>query len=90
MGSYYLAYDQVWQEHLRREYRALNKSMLEYDDLADNVADTELVFKEVLRMHPPVPNMMRRTVRDYDYNGFGIPARTNASACTLPTCCSTA
>jgi cytochrome P450 len=68
MGSYYLAYDQVWQERLRREY----------DDLADNVADTELVFKEVLRMHPPVPNMMRRTVRDYDYDGFSIPAHTSA------------
>lgn len=76
MGTYYLAHDQAWQERLRREYRTLARSALEYDDLADGVADTELVFREVLRMHPPVPNMMRRTVRDYDYGGFSIPAHT--------------
>jgi cytochrome P450 len=135
MGSYYLAHDQVWQERLRREYRALGKPALGYDDLGDSVADTELVFKEVLRLHPAVPNMMRRTVRDCEFDGFSIPAhsviltsplyhsggrirmnsipiasatrvantsninfcgrlsvaaRTNASACISPTCCSSA
>lgn len=76
MASYYLAREPAWQERLRDECRSLNKSALSFDDLADSVPDTEMVFKEVLRMHPPVPNMMRRTVRDYEYAGFSIPAHT--------------
>ena len=76
MGSYYLAHDQAWQDRLRTEYTALNKPALDYDDLPLHVPDTDHVFKEVLRMHPPVPNMMRRTVREYEWDGYRIPAHT--------------
>lgn len=76
MAAYYLAHDQQWQDRLRDEARALGKSHLDYDDLGNNVPDADLAFKEILRLHPPVPQFMRRTIRESELGGFQLPAHT--------------
>lgn len=64
-----------WQERLRREAQALEKPMLAYDDL-ESRTDTDLVFHEALRLHPSVPMMARRTIRECMLGGYTIPANT--------------
>lgn len=76
MASYYLAHDQRWQDRLREEAFALGKERIEYDDLSEAVPATEWAFKETLRLHPPVPQMMRRTVRETELGGYAIPPHT--------------
>ena len=75
MTTYLLAHDQQWQDRLRREALALGNGQVDYDDL-DTLLDTENVFRETLRLYPPVPQFMRRTVRDIDIDGHAIPAHT--------------
>ncbi len=75
MGSYYLARHPEWQERLREEALALDKPHLEYEDISA-MPNLERVFHEILRMHPPVPQYQRRTVRDTVLGGFDIPADT--------------
>ena len=75
MASYYLARHPEWQERLRAEVQALDRS-LDYDDLGTNVPLLEQTFHEILRMHPPVPQLMRRTIRETELGGFRIPADT--------------
>jgi len=76
MASYYLAHDQQWQERLRQEFLGLGKPALEYDDLGQNVPDLDHCFKEVLRLNPPVPMLMRRTVRDVEVGGHHLQPDT--------------
>jgi cytochrome P450 len=38
------------------------------------------VFRETLRLHPPVSNLFRRTVRECNIDGVRIPAHTMISA----------
>lgn len=76
MTAYLLAEDQEWQERLREEALTLNKDHLDYDDLGASVPLVDLVFKETLRLYPPVPQMMRRTIRDTEIDGHRIPAHT--------------
>ena len=64
-----------WQTRMLNEIRALNKPELAYEDL-DKMGDTDLVFKESLRMHPSVPMLARRTIRDSELGGFHVPANT--------------
>jgi cytochrome P450 len=75
MASYYLARHPEWQERLREEALALDKPHLEYEDISAT-PNLERVFHEILRMHPPVPQYQRRTVRDTTLGGFEIPADT--------------
>ncbi|MDY0005636.1 MAG: cytochrome P450 [Spongiibacteraceae bacterium] len=74
MASYLLAHDQTWQERLRQQVRDLGRDIT-YDDLP-GLTDIENVFKETLRMYPAVPQMMRRTIRDTEIEGFQVPAHT--------------
>jgi len=76
MAAYYLAHDQAWQERLREELRALGREQLEYDDLGSSVPDLDHCFKEVLRLNPPVPMMMRRTVKEVDVGGYTLQPHT--------------
>lgn len=76
MSAYLLAENQQWQERLREEALALNKDALDYDDLGANVPLIDLAFKETLRLHPPVPQIMRRTVRETEIDGHRIPAHS--------------
>lgn len=76
MAAYYLAQHQDWQERLREEAKALGKQRIEYEDLGNNVPDIEHTFHEILRLHPPVPQMMRRTIRETELGGFRLPPHT--------------
>ncbi|HCS28220.1 MAG TPA: cytochrome P450 [Spongiibacteraceae bacterium] len=85
MTASFLARHQDWQDRIRDEVASLNKSHIDFDDLGDNLKDTEMLFKEVLRLHPPVPQLMRRTVRDTEIDGHHIPAHTLVQASPLYT-----
>ena len=76
MAAYYLAHDQQWQNRLREELQALGKTELEYDDLGHKVPDLDHCFKEVLRMNPPVPMLMRRTVKEVEVGGYQLAPHT--------------
>jgi len=75
MAAYYLAHDQQWQERLREELTGYGRSHLEYDDLA-KLTDLDHCFKEVLRMNPPVPMLMRRTVKEVEFGGYALQPHT--------------
>lgn len=78
MAAYYLACDQALQERLRDEARALPKNEPSYEDVRenDNLAAIDRTFNETLRLHPPVPQLMRRTVREGELCGHNVPADT--------------
>ncbi len=69
---YYLAKNPEWQERLRKESQALNKTCIEYEDLA-RLEGIGMAMKEALRLCAPVPSMPRRTVKDVEFNGYLIP-----------------
>lgn len=69
---YSLAQNPQWQQRLRDEYRALGKDSLDYDDLA-RLESTEWVFREALRLYPPLPTIPRRCLRDTEILGHRIP-----------------
>ena len=83
MASYYLARHPEWQERLRGEVLGLDRS-LAYDDLGANVPLLEQTFHEILRMHPPVPQLMRRTIRETELGGYRIPADTMVAISPIP------
>ncbi len=85
MSAYYLAHDQQWQERLRESVRGLNKEHLEYDDLGSRVTDLEHSFHEAMRLNPPVPSFMRRTVKDVEVGGFALPPHTMVQVSPLYT-----
>lgn len=78
---FYLAKNPEWQEKMRDEIMAVtggpdgdgNPRALEYDDLT-KLDLTEMVFKETLRMMPPVPSMPRRALKSFEFGGYRIPA----------------
>ncbi|MGD8325669.1 MAG: cytochrome P450 [Sphingomonadales bacterium] len=73
---YELAKHPEWQEKLRTEMQALEQDgYFPYDKLND-VPLTEMAFKEVLRLHAPVPALPRRAIRDFEFKGHKIPAGT--------------
>ena len=45
----------------------------------DDLALTEMAFKEAMRLAPPVPSLPRRAVRDLEFMGFHIPAGTGVN-----------
>tara|TARA_R110002110_G_scaffold3754_1_gene19491 strand:+ start:11606 stop:12964 length:1359 start_codon:yes stop_codon:yes gene_type:complete len=76
MAAYYLAHNQDWQNRLREELQGLGHRDLTYDDLGKNVPDLDHSFKEVLRMNPPVPMLMRRTVKTVEVGGYELEPHT--------------
>ena len=72
---YYTAKYPEWQQKLREESRSIGKPYLDYDDL-DKMVLTDLVFHEALRLHPSVPMMARRSIRECTLGGYRIPANT--------------
>ena len=79
-----LAKHPQWQQRLRDEYRTLGKDALDYEDL-DKLESTTWVFREALRMHPPLPTIPRRTVDDTEFQGYAIPKNTLVSIVPLHT-----
>lgn len=76
---YYLAQNPEWQDRVRAEIVALRESAgpeLPYDRMGE-LEQTEWVFKESLRLLPPVPSVPRRALRDFEFGGYRIPAGTH-------------
>lgn len=72
---YWLAKYPEWQERLRKEVMELDKETLSYEDL-EKLTDMELVFKEALRLHTPLPVIPRRTINECELAGYTVPANT--------------
>ncbi|WFB10937.1 cytochrome P450 [Streptomyces sp. LX-29] len=72
---YYLARHPEWQDRAREESRAVGTPVLGYADL-DRLVAVDLVMKEALRLHTPVPVLMRRAVRDTELLGHHVAAGT--------------
>lgn len=65
-----------WQDKIRAEIRAVKAKtggVLTYEALAE-LETIELVFKESLRLIPPVPSMPRRALKDFVFMNHRIPA----------------
>ena len=76
-----IAEDQEWQEKLRNEVTALGvapDAPISFDNL-EAMRLTEMAFKEVMRIRPPVPSIPRRATRDFSFGGYSIPAGTLVS-----------
>lgn len=78
---YRLAKHPEWQQKLRDEFNSIGVEHLNYDDL-EKMEQTSLVFRETLRMHPPLPTIPRRAIRDIEFKGYKIPK--NAAVGVVP------
>ncbi|MZR64470.1 cytochrome P450 [Alcanivorax sp. DP30] len=81
---YMLAKHPEWQDILYEEMQGMNKDELAYDDLA-KLEKTGWVFKETLRMRPPLTTFPRRTVKDVTFKGYTLPRNTLVNVSTLYT-----
>ena len=81
---YALARNPEWQEALREELQGLGKEHLEYEDLS-TIDRTTWVFRESLRMHPPLPTIPRRAVEDVEWQGYTIPKNSLVNIVPLHT-----
>ncbi len=84
---YYLGLNPEWQEKLREEVdgvRSRHGDTLTYDALSE-LELVEMAFKEALRLIPPVPMIPRRAVKDFEFQGFKIPAGAGVGINTLYT-----
>lgn len=72
---HFLARHPEWQEAMRDEVMAVKARHggLPYAALAE-MEVTERVFKESLRLIPPVPSMPRRAIKDFVFMNHHIPA----------------
>jgi cytochrome P450 len=74
-AAYYLGKHPEWQEKARAESLARGDAPLDLDTLT-RLSTLDLVVKETLRLVPPVPGPIRRTVKDTELLGRYIPAGT--------------
>lgn len=72
---YYLGKYPEWQDRVREESFALGDAALEVPAL-ERLRSLDLVIKESLRLVPPVPPLVRKTVRDTDLLGYFVPRNT--------------
>ncbi len=68
----------VWQQRLVEEVAALGAGPLDEGALA-KMTETEKVFKEALRLVPPVPFIPRMATQVFEWEGNKIPAGTSIS-----------
>lgn len=78
-----LAEHPEWQDRLAREVAELGDGPFG-PDMLDRMPLTEMVFKEALRLIPPVPLVPRRAVRDFEWQGVTIPAGASVTAMIGP------
>ena len=79
-----LAEHKVWQDCVREEIQSHESPYMKYDE-RDSLAQTDWVFKEAIRLHPPAPFMMRRTVRDTQLGPYHLPRNLGLSPVSLVT-----
>ena len=73
--AYHLGKHPEWQERLRDEVREFGKESIGYDDL-ERLPLLDRVFRESLRINPPVAVMMREAVKDTAILNRYVPAGT--------------
>ena len=73
-----------WQKRLVREVASLGDGPLDEAKLA-RMTETDKVFREALRLVPPVPFIPRLATRDFHWKGYDIPAGTSISLNPGPT-----
>ena len=67
-----------WQEKVRAECLSIAPAGANITpEQLDAFEITEMVFKETLRVIPPVPSIPRRALRDFEFRGYKIPAGTS-------------
>lgn len=81
---YALAQNTDWQERLRELVRSLGKPAPAHEDLAQ-LEEIEWVLRESLRLYPPLTVILRRSIRDCEFQGFRIPADTSVTVYPLAT-----
>jgi cytochrome P450 len=74
-AAYYLGKHPEWQERARAESLARGDRPLNVAELKE-LRTLDLVIRETLRLVPPVPGPIRRTVKDTELLGHHIPAGT--------------
>jgi cytochrome P450 len=64
-----------WQDKLREEIKGIRErhGKLTYQTLSE-MELTDMVFKEALRLIPPVPSMPRRAVKSFTFQNHVVPA----------------
>ena len=67
-----LARNPEWQDRVREEVSAVEGAV--DDDALRSMVLTEQVFKEALRLVPPVPFVPRRAMRAFTFEGVRVPA----------------
>jgi cytochrome P450 len=75
MMIYHLAREPAWQERLRAESEALGTETPTGEQL-ESLPGMDLVFRETLRINPPVGMIARRAVADVELDGHFVPAGT--------------
>lgn len=73
---YYLAANPQWLAWATEEVDA--KPDITYENL-DEYERLEMVFKEAMRLNPPVPVIPRRALKPIEFGGYEIPAGTMVS-----------
>ena len=63
-----------WQERLREESRGLGSDVLAFADM-DRLTALGWVMQETLRRYPPLSTVPRLATREFEYEGYRIPAR---------------
>lgn len=64
-----------WQARIRKEAQAINSPCLDYSSLAQ-CHSTHLTLQEVLRLHPSMPLITRRSIQPCQLGDYAIPAHT--------------
>lgn len=77
-AAYYLGKHPEWQERARAESLARGDRPLDLAGLKE-LHTLDLVIKETLRLVPPVPGPVRKTVKDTEVLGHYIPAGTTVT-----------
>ena len=70
---YELAKHPEWQNRMREEMQAIGEDELDFDD-AHRIESASLVLRETLRRYPPLPVIPRMAERDFDFDGYRVPA----------------
>ena len=71
---YLLARAPHWQNQIRDEVmQVVGNSSISYEQISQ-LPITERVLKEAMRLYPPAPVMARTPVREFDLEGYDIPA----------------
>ena len=65
-----------WQQRLREEFASQGTDTLQLDQFSA-LPQLDWFFRETLRMHPPVPAVIRRSIRGCGWSGYTLPPNTS-------------